>query len=317
MPLPDGLQYDMTRDRWIESLRRGLEYEGDRETYELSTAQGEITIGVNDADIHASCATKQTDTPDPAVITTPPEPGALDPWIPRFLKSSEFLQLTDNPAEHAVAHLLGDSIHTESNNASQKLQLPFDTLGPDEIGSVIHDTLTELISKGVSEAKIIGRDDTVSRVFDDIVYDAAPALDDDDRDKLWDFFTDIVDEFTDSELWKQIQAADSVRVEKPIDGVVTTDAGEVEVHGQVDIVIDLPSGKRVVSDLKIALADPTEATQARYNLQVSSYAYLFGQQSEASQSVQPKITTFGVNTKTMTASGWARLIERQIRNLTN
>jgi ATP-dependent helicase/nuclease subunit A len=224
-------------------------------------------------------------------------------------------QLTEKPSEHAVPHLLGESIHTEANDAAQQLGLPFDTMGPDEIGSVIHDTLTELISQGVSEAELTGRDDIVTQAFDDIVSGAAPALDDADRDKLWEFFTDILDDFMDSELWSLIQAAESVRVEKAIDGLVTTDTVEVELHGQVDIVIDFPSGKQVVSDLKIALADPTQATQRRYNLQVASYAFLFGQQRQTSESVQPMIATFGVNTKTMTISGGARLVKRAIRNL--
>lgn len=314
MPLPDNLQYDLSRDRWIETLRRGLEYNGGTESYPLSTSQGEITIGVNDADIHASRPTRQINSPEPLVTTTSPEPGALAPWAPRFWNPSTLSQLTEKPSEHAVAHLLGESIHTEANDAAQQLGLPFDTMGPDEIGSVIHDTLTELISQGVSEAELTDRDDIVTQTFDDIVSGAAPALDDADRDKLWEFFTDILDDFIDSELWSLIQAAESVRVEKAIDGLVTTDTVEVELHGQVDIVIDFASGKQVVSDLKIALADPTQATQRRYNLQVASYAFLFGQQRQTSESVQPMIATFGVNTKTMTISRGARLVERAIRN---
>jgi ATP-dependent helicase/nuclease subunit A len=214
-----------------------------------------------------------------------------------------------------VSHLLGESIHTESNDVSADLDLPFEVLGPDEIGSIIHGTLTGLVDKEVSEAALESREDIVIDVFDSVVSEVAPTIDTEQRERLWNFFVDVLAEFLDSELWKHIQAADSVHVEKSIDGLVTTNDLEVEVSGQADIVIDLQSGERVVTDIKIALADPTDTTQDRYDLQVSSYEYSLDRQKVSSQSVRATIETFGVHRETVTASWHPEIIEFRIRNL--
>jgi ATP-dependent helicase/nuclease subunit A len=315
--LPNRLRDDEYRDRWIETLKRGLGFEGGTDSYVLPTLSGDIEIGVNDLDITASSTTQRDSSSDAVVATTQPNREALDPWVPRFINPSTMYLLTTEPAEHALPHLLGDSIHTESNDAAKNLDLPYEAMGPDEIGSVIHDTLTRLIDAEIAESDLKSRGDIVSRVFNDVVYDVTPAIDDDERDRLWEFFNEILDDFLASELWEHIQQAESVRVEQPVDGLIKTNGVEIELHGKVDVVVVLPSGKRVVTDIKVALAQPTQATQSRYNLQVASYAYLFDQQDGIVRSVRPTIQTFGVMRRITTTSVLSELVESQIRNLTN
>jgi ATP-dependent helicase/nuclease subunit A len=315
LPLPAKVYGDEFRDQWIETLKRGLEYDSGTDSYSLSTPSGAIDIGVNDADFFASHATQQHDTADTIVGTMPPQQATLSQWSPRDLSPSTLHPITENPAEHALSHLLGKSIHTESNDTSDGLNLPFDEMGPDQIGSAIHDTLTGLIGRDVSEAKLEAREDVVTRVFNDVVDESVPAISEDARQRLWDFFSNILGDFLRSDLWKNIQQAESVRVEKSVDGLIKTDGIGVTLSGQVDIVMDMPSDERVVTDIKIALAHPTDETQRRYNSQVLSYAYLYGRQEGAIQSVRPTIETFGFTRKTASLSGWPELIEHRIRQL--
>jgi ATP-dependent helicase/nuclease subunit A len=157
-------------------------------------------------------------------------------------------------------------------------------------------------------------DGMVTAVFDDVIHEADHNISNSERDSLWTFFSSVIDEFIESDLWDRIQNAESVRVEQPIDGLVNESNIEIELHGTADFVVDSPSGERYVTDTKIALTEQTSATEKRYELQVAAYAYLFAQQCDQ-LTVCPTVETFGAARNTVTDSWPVKIIERRISTL--
>lgn len=315
IPLPQTLPNDGYRDRWIETLRDGLRYDGGTASYTLPTRNGELEIGVNDVELSAVWNPGQQSTPDTGVAVTSPNRNELDPWVPRFLNPSTMYPLTEDPEEHALDHILGDAVHTEANEVSDDLPLQFDTLGPDEIGATIHNVMTKLVDREVTEGELQSMGDSVTRVFNEVVDERAPQIDDEERDGVWTFFSDVVDDFVASDLWSRIQRADSVRVEQPVDGLVSSGSSEVEIHGEADFIIDTPTGERYVSDMKIGLTEQTKETKKRYELQVAAYAHLFTQQNDQRGAVYPTVETFGAVRDTITGSWPVNIIEHRISTL--
>jgi len=314
MPLPVSLSPRCYRDRWIESLQDGMSFDGSAESYSLKTDRGRVDIGVNDTNPLMDRSRRNT-RQSTGIASEPVHRGSLAQWVPRFLNPSSMYPLTEDPDDNALAHLLGESIHTDSNDISDNVPLQLDTFGPNDVGEVIHAILTKLVEKGVSEAEIRSKGTIVNQVFDDIVQNTLPQSRDDERNCLWEFFTDVVDDFVESDLWTRIQRCNSVQVEQPIDGLVQRDGVEIEIHGTADFVVDMPSGDQYVTDIKTALTEQTPQTQKRYELQVSTYAYLFSQKSTDAERVHPTIETFGVERETVTKSWQKRVVERRIRLL--
>jgi ATP-dependent helicase/nuclease subunit A len=314
LPLPRSLPGSCYRDRWIETLQEGLSFTGGTDSYTLSTRTNSIDIGVNDVDLLATRAhcSKGSDAESTSI---PPHRTQLDPWVPRFIEPSTMFPLTESPDKYALNHLLEQPLHTTANEVPNDLPLSFECLGPEDVGSCLHQILTTLVKQGVSERELVSMGEIVSQVFDDVISGAAPQISNDEREGLWQFFKVVIDDFVDSRLWERIQRAESVSVEQSFDGLVKTSNIEVEIHGKADFVIELPSGERFVTDLKIALAEPTEETQRRHDLQVSTYAYLLQRQKDSKGTIRPTIETFGVVRKTVTASWPPRIIERRIDTL--
>ncbi|MDS0278042.1 UvrD-helicase domain-containing protein [Halomicroarcula sp. S1AR25-4] len=315
VPLPRSLPGDCPRDRWIETLRDGLGFDGGIDSYTLSTPSGEVAVGVNDVDALATRERDSGSPPDPDVAVTPPRRSCLDPWVPRFCNPSTMYPLTADPDAHVLAHLLGDPLHTAANEVPDDLPLHFDALGPESVGTCLHEVVTRLVTRGVPEADLRAMDAGVRRVFDEVVHDTASGIGEDELAALWTFFGDVVEDLLASSLWERLQRAESVRVEHPVDGLVSVADVEVEVHGKPDFVVDLPSGERYVTDVKIALAEPTAETRRRYDLQVSAYAYLFERENGSSGAVRPTIETFGVTRETVTPSWPPEVVERRVQSL--
>ena len=314
IPLPQSLANDKYRDRWTETLRDGLSYDGDPKSYTLPSCSGEIEIGVNDVDLSGSWNPGQQSELNVDVTVTPPNRDELDAWVPRFLNPSTMYPLTESLEEHALEHLSEDAIHTEANEVSDDLPLQFDKLGPEDVGSCLHEVLTTLVARDVSESELHSMDGMVTAVFDDVIHEADHNISNSERDSLWTFFSSVIDEFIESDLWDRIQNAESVRVEQPIDGLVNESNIEIELHGTADFVVDSPSGERYVTDTKIALTEQTSATEKRYELQVAAYAYLFAQQCDQ-VTVCPTVETFGAARNTVTDSWPVKIIERRISTL--
>ncbi|SFC58196.1 ATP-dependent helicase/nuclease subunit A [Halobiforma haloterrestris] len=322
IPLPRSvLTTDRHRDRWLDTIRDELNYQGGTDSYTLSVPDTDpngdsIEIGVNDVDLFARRSDVREPTPDTDVAVSQPRRDRLDPWIPRFVNPSTMYPLTEGQDEYLIAHLLGDSLHTETNDVPDDLPLEFDRLGPGEVGTCLHDVLTELVECDVPENSLRRMNDDVRRVFDEKVKEMAPKIGSDEREGLWAFFAVVLDDFLASDLWERIRDPQTITtVEQPIDGLSTIDGVEIEIHGEADFVVELPSGERHVTDVKITLTDQTPETRHRYELQVAAYSYLFEQQECSTKPVNRAVETFGVERDTI-KSGWpSEIIERRLASL--
>jgi ATP-dependent helicase/nuclease subunit A len=324
IPLPQKMPKSQPRDRWCDTIREALNFSGNAETYtldpEAETNTKSIKISVKDV---TPDATKESLSPsvsktDSDVAVTPPRRNELDQWVPRFLNPSTMYQLTDDPQEHAIDHLLNNAIHTDTNEVLDDVDLQFDQFGPADIGTCLHDVLTTLVDRDTPEETLRSRGNDVREVFDGVVDDYTSRISDTERDELFRFFqAEVLDEFLESELWAQIQQADEVIVEQPIDGLVTVDDVEIELHGTADFVVEMPSGKRHVTDVKITLTEQTDETRHRYQLQVAAYAYLFAQQGKqnSSMSVHRTVEAFGVDRATVHNSLSPEIVENRLQML--
>lgn len=118
-----------------------------------------------------------------------------------------------------------------------------------------------------------------------------------------------------SGLWSRIQQAENVTVEKPIDGLVTIDDVEIEIHGTCDFVVEMHSGEWYADDVKITLTDQTPETRRRYELQVTAYSYIFEQQKHSKNSINRAVETFGVERETVESSWPSEIVERRLAAL--
>lgn len=317
VPLPRSLPDESRpRDRWLDTIREGLNFTGEQTgSYTVDTDTGSFDVGVNDVALRATWTNTVT-SGDDDVAVNPPRHTDLDPWVPRFAHPSTLYPLTDDPDEQVLDHLLGNALHTDTNDVPDDVPLQFDRLGPDDVGSCLHEVLTTLVEREVPEPTLRSLSDEVRRVFDDVVDDHAPRIDDDERDGLFTFFReDVLDDFLASDLWNRIQRAERVTVERPIDGLVTVDDVEIEIHGTSDFVVESPSGEQYVADLKITLTDQTPETRRRYELQVTAYSYLFEQQESSESPVKRTVETFGVERDTIESSWPSNIVERRLAAL--
>ena len=286
------------RDRWLDTIWEGLEFTGEPETYTLNPAANSNTdstdIGVTDGDSHppATSSTPPTATAHSDAAVASPRRDELDPWIPRFVKPSTMYALTEDPEGNACDHLLDNALHTATNDVPNDLSLSFDQLGPTDVGTCLHTVLMTLVEREMTTETLRACEGTVRAVFDEVVDDYAPQVSDGEREELFSFFqTKVLAAFLDSTLWNRIQRADSVTVEQPVDGLVTVDDVEIELHGTADFVVELPGGEQHVTDIKITLSEQTVETRHRYELQVAAYAYLFNQQDRSMKALRRSVLT--------------------------
>ncbi|WP_323192814.1 UvrD-helicase domain-containing protein [Halostella sp. PRR32] len=317
VPLPRSFSGEpRPRDRWLDTIRNGLNFTGEQTgSYTVDTDTGSFDVGVNDVALRATWTNTVT-SGDDDVAVNPPRHTDLDPWVPRFAHPSTLYPLTDDPDEQVLDHLLGNALHTDANDVPDDVPLQFDRLGPDDVGSCLHEVLTTLVEREVPEHTLRSRGGEVRRVFDKVVDGHATRIDDDERDGLFTFFgEEVLDDFFASDLWGDIQRAERVTVERPIDGLVTIDDVEIEIHGTSDFVVELPSGEQHVADLKITLTDQTPETRRRYELQVTAYSYLFEQQESSEDPVNRAVETFGVERDTIESSWPSDIVERRLAAL--
>lgn len=321
VPLPRSIPDDgRPRDRWLDSIRDGLQFTGEQtNTYQITpnsgTSGATFDVGVNLPNLFANRETKQPSTSDDVAVT-PPRRDELDPWIPRFINPSTMYPLTEDPDGYVLDHLLGRSLHTEANDIPDDFPLQFDRLGPDDIGTCLHEVLMTLVKHDVSDDALRSVDDEVRRVFNETLHQHAPLIDDNEVDTLFTFFKEeVLDDFLASDLWERIQSAESVAIETLIDGLATVGDVEFEIHGEADFVITSSTGERYVADTKITLTEPTTGTRRRYALQVAAYAFLFDQKRTSTAPVRHSVEMFGVARETIAPSWPSEIIERRLAAL--
>jgi len=139
----------------------------------------------------------------------------------------------------------------------------------------------------------------VRAAFDEAVNAIPKPVGEAEREGMFAFFEIVLDDFLDSDLWERIvDPATVVDTERPLDGLAEVGDLEVEIHGRADFVVEYPTGDRFVTDVKIALAEPTSETRRRYELQIAAYAFLARQSGASDVRVRRTVETFGVATET-------------------
>jgi ATP-dependent helicase/nuclease subunit A len=323
VPLPRSDRgEDHTRDRWLDTLRDGLDFrERGTEPYELKRDGSDpnrnaIDIGVNDVDLFAQRSLPALQTTNTDVSNSRPQRDSLDPWVPRFLSPSTLYPLTESVDTYTLPHLLGEPLHTETNDVPADLPLRFDRLGPEEVGTCLHTALTRLVLRDTDEQTLRTMGPKVRTVFDEAVDEVSTRVSEDERDGMFVFFETVLGDFLDSALWERIVDPETdVSVERPLDGLAEINDLEVEIHGQTDFLIEDSNGDRVVTDVKISLTEPTPETQRRYELQIAAYAFLAQKNGDADSLVQRTVETFGVTSETTTTSWPAEIIQKRLQRL--
>ncbi|MFC7074709.1 UvrD-helicase domain-containing protein [Halovenus rubra] len=322
VPLPNdtGVCDLSPRDRWLDAIQEGLEFDGsnhDTYTVENSTtgSSQEFDVGINDVSLEAAW-TPETRTQSAAVAVRPPQRVTEQSWVPRFVRPSTMYRLTEQPENYMLAHLLGKSRHTGTNAVPDNHPLPFDRMGPDDVGTCLHDVLTTLVERDVTETAIRARAPVVRAVFEQTLQENTPHVRQEEQDALFVFFEQqILESFLDSDLWTRITDAETVKVEQAVDGIVTIADIEFEIHGEADFVIEMPAGERHVADVKIALAPVTADSRRQYELQVAAYAYLFERHQSVNSHITRTIETFGADRETIRTTWPPRTVERRLARL--
>jgi len=324
VPLPrSAREGDRTRDRWLDALRDGLAFPKDgADSFEMrldatpnrDPDRDAIEVGVNDVDLFARRGGAAPRTGRDRVAESPPRRDRLAPWIPRFLSPSTMYPLTEDADRYALAHLLGEPLHTTTNEVPGDLPLRFDRLGPEEVGTCLHDALTNLVARDLDDRAIRPADSEIRAAFDAAANALPKPVGEGERAGMLAFFETVVDDFLDSDLWERIaDPATAVSVERPLDGLADVGDIEVEIHGRADFVVEHPNGERFVTDVKISLTQPTSETRRRYELQIAAYAFLAEQTDASNARVRRTVETFGVARETTTASWPADIVHRRLR----
>ncbi|RLM49494.1 UvrD-helicase domain-containing protein [Halorubrum sp. Atlit-28R] len=322
IPLPKTLPGTaQPRDRWLDTLFETLEFSpGRTPTYAIDepSSAGDLTIGVNDVD---GSETRETyDTPLSVTGAVPPRRDQLESWVPRFLDPSTAYPLTDDVDATVGAHLLDEPIHTDTEAVADDLPITFETLGPEAVGTCLHEALLTLIEMDVPATEIDAWSKPVrsalQHAMEQITPQSTEMLPDTERGGLVSFFhVSVVSDFLKSDLWAQIQAAEAVYVDHDLSGLVTAEAVEVEVHGEADILIDLGGGEWQLADLKIALNESLDATQPRYELQIAAYEYILQQELEPAATIHASVETFGCVRRSVYGQFPPTVLARRVRTL--
>jgi len=303
VPLPRDIPgSERPRDRWLESIRDGLEFDGTPAagTYSIDVeAPGErirsIDVAVNAVDTLTTHVTHDdAATPPPLTATSPPEKDDLPGLVPRLLRPSTIYPLSEEQEANILDHLQGRPLHTDTDTIDDELPLTLNEFDTEDVGSFVHGVLTQCVDHNISAHDLRGQSATVERIIDDQLHHHGPPADQAERDGLIEFLIQFVlPDFVTSKLWKQLERADTVTVEKPLRMHIRRDNVEFEVEGQADFLLQNPDGSWSITDAKIALTDMNTETRRRYEIQVSCYATLFAAESGVDGPINCAIETFG------------------------
>jgi len=293
------------RDRWLESIRDGLGFDGTPAagTYSLDVeTAGErtrsIDVAVNTVDTFSrQPAYNDTATPLPFAATSLSVEDDLPDLIPRILRPSTLYPLSENQEANILDHLQGRPLHTDTDTVDDELPLTLEEFDTEDTGTFVHRILTRFVDHDISAHDLREQSATVERIIDEELDNHGPPANQSERDGLIKFLTQFVlPEFAESELWKQLKRADRVIVEKPLRRHIRRGGVEFEIEGQADFVLQNPDNSWTITDTKIALTDMTNETRRRYEVQLSCYATLFAAECSVDGPINCAIETFGAVT---------------------
>ena len=309
VPLPRAVPGDaQPRDRWLEPIRDGLGFDGTPAsgsyTLDVELADGAtqaVDVAVNDVKLSTmnTLHDQTAPTATPFASTTLLNRDDLPPLVPRILRPSTLHPLSDDQDRYLLNHLQGRPLHTDADTVADDLPLVLDAFDTETVGEFVHGVLTTAVEQGVSADGFRTPTEELQQIIDNQLDRYGPPVTDAERDGLLTFLTESVfPKFVESTLWAQLNRADEVYVETCLRSHVRRNGVEFEIEGVADFVLHNPDDSWTITDLKIALTDPTPETRYRYQVQVACYAWLLATTLDVDDptAITTTVETFGAVT---------------------
>ncbi len=301
------------RDRWLETIRSGLGFDGQSKTYTLGPPTGPVgplQIGVNDVSRDVAMGgTASHRSSSPYAATAPLDPEALERFVPRQISPSTLKPLSDDLDRWLIASLRDEQLHSTATPVDEDLPFNAAAVNAETLGQVLHDILAALVRRARREypSDWVGAEFLARSVIRNQYPDASQSL----REAIVAFVTDtILPQVADSVFWEQLRGAETVYVEHPRRGHRRCEGVQFEIEGQLDLVVKTVTGDWIIYDLKMSFGDLTKDARDRYQLQVETYRTLLKAQVDGS--VTTRIETFGVSRKTIEPSLSKDAIQRRL-----
>jgi len=301
LPLPTRREESEPRDRWVDTLREAYAFDESRTgeyTVERSGAR-DLSISVHHPDRPAK-GTDDAPVDEQTEETEPLQPISTG-WTPQFVSPSTVYPLSTAPEEYVLDHLSGRALHADHEGIDDGLPLSFETMGPDVVGDVAHDTFAAALRHGVDTETLRTAAGPLPAAIDRAIASHAPRVSNAEREQLRRYVeSSLLPELAETALWERLDGSGNRFVEEPLDGVARV--GEpglaVEIGGQADVV-SVEDGVWRVDDLKVALAPLTGELRERYELQAATYAWALARQPGV-EDVTTTVTTVGAETTSWT-----------------
>jgi ATP-dependent helicase/nuclease subunit A len=177
-----------------------------------------IDVAVNAVDTLTTHSTHDdAATPPPFTATSPPEKDDLPGLVPRLLRPSTIYPLSEDQEANILDHLQGQPLHTDTDTIDDELPITLNEFDTEDVGSFVHGVLTQCVDHNISAHDLRRQSATVERIIGDQLHYHGPPANQAERDGLIEFLTQFVfPDFVTSKLWKQLERADTVTVEKPL-----------------------------------------------------------------------------------------------------
>jgi len=291
------------RNSWVGSLQQALELDRSppRGTYNcrVSRPDGDasLTIDINDVPFDPPAVSD----PAPPAPRAASQPASLQTRrTPRFVSGSTLAPLQAAFDHHWLPYLQGRALHTDRPEPDPELNLPFDAVGPDTVGTIAHDVLTAAISLAINTDHLRACSGPLEQALIASVADHAASASPVERAAVRDFVGNTVcPQFAATATWTRLQASTAQFIEEPVDTVVDVTGIKIEAHNHVDIVSVAQDGTWHVDELKIVLTEPGEPLRCRHRQQVGLYLWALEQQlpEDTSDDVSGTVTYLGAESR--------------------
>jgi ATP-dependent helicase/nuclease subunit A len=300
VPLPASRPRRSRRDCWATVLYDAFELDqgapGSSHTVSLDDdmipedappRERSFRVAVNDVRWTNRVSRDRASRPVPPVRQLTDESHS---WIPQFVRPSTFYPLATNTDDDIVNHFIGEALHTETERP--EVDLPFDAVGPEAIGHLAHDIISELATVTHENETTLNSSHATTIINQTLRYHAGAASERELAAVREFLETTILPQYRESGLQTRIAQAAALYRDEPLESVTTIDDIEVEIHGEADFLMEFPDGSWAIEDAKIALTTD-DAAETRYQVQLATYEWAFRQQVGEGTDVTSRLSTFG------------------------
>jgi ATP-dependent helicase/nuclease subunit A len=195
------------------------------------------------------------------------------------VNASTLHPLVTATADHWLDHVRGTALHTDRPSPDSDLPLPFDAVGPDDLGQVVHDVLTTAVAREVSTDTLERCGGPLEATLESAVAAHAHGASRSEAHRVMTYVRETVcPQFAETDAWDRLQTSAAVYVEEPLDDVLSVGDYTIETRNHADLVSRTPNGTWHVDDIKLALASVDTEMRRRYGLQAAFYVWLLDRQ---------------------------------------